>query len=147
MQFTFTKVSPRTVKKQRSFYKSRVRKMFVKWCAFKGYFDGVLTDKEIAEAKKGTLPKDLDVHHMVPLNASAQPFVNSFKNLTVLHKNTHKRINRQIFQPQLQDLEHASIGTHKVIDIPTFPTVDAKGIKEERKKVLTSLQKGCIISL
>ena len=75
--------------------------MFIKYLAYTNQFDGVLNDREIEEAKLGHLPADLDVHHIFPIAGSESEDVNSFTNLTVLHKTTHIRINREIFAPQL----------------------------------------------
>ena len=146
-EVVYTKMPPNLCKHNRSFFKNRVKKNFVKWCAYEGWFDGVLSKAEIKLAKtKGHLPEDLDVHHMIPLSGAEDPIVNSFANLCVLHKETHKQINKEVFQPQLKGIDKEPYGTQRVITIPTYDPVDCKGILMERKKVLDKSKKACIIS-
>lgn len=121
----FTKVSPEISKSHRRFFDRHVRKAFVQYLAYTNWFDGVLTEKEIIEAKKGYLPKDLDIHHIFPLSGSESKDVNSFTNLTVLHKSTHLAINRNIFDPQLKDISSMPEGKTREIYIPLFKPVDA----------------------
>lgn len=107
------------------------------WCAYEGYFDGVFTKSEIKKAKKGELPKDCNIHHKVPLSGTYDSeYVNSFENLVVIHKKTHERINRDIFQPQLNPIMTAPFGTQTTIDVPAYGYVDAMGIRYERAKML-----------
>lgn len=136
MKVKYTKVTPDLVRQNRNFYKNRVKKAFVMWCAYEGLFDGVLTKIEIEQAKKGCLPKDLNIHHKIPLSGSDELFVNDFSNLTVLHKNTHEFINKYVFAPQLRQIMNAPFGTEITIDVPEYDYVDINGIKKER-----SLQK------
>ncbi len=121
----FTKVSPEVSKANRRFFERHVRKAFVQYLAYTHCFDEVLNDIEIEQAKEGFLPKDLDIHHIFPLSGTADEKVNSFKNLTVLHKATHTMINRTIFQPQLKDVSNMQEGETREIVIPLFKPVDA----------------------
>ncbi len=121
----FTKVAPEVSKAHRNFYTHHVKKAFIKYLAYSGWFDGVLEEAEIDKAKQGVLPPDLDVHHIFPLSGSESQEVHSFTNMTVLHKSTHLAINRQIFRPQLQDLDQMAIGEQREIVIPVFKPVDA----------------------
>jgi hypothetical protein len=147
MKVVYEKMLPAVVKDNRKFYKDHVKTAFVKWCAYKGYFDEVFTKQEIELAqRRGKLPEDCDIHHIVPLSGCNYTDANDFTNLAVLHKSTHKHINKTIFQPQLKDIEKAPYGTMKVIDIPNYTFVDREGIIEERKKVLDKSKKACIIS-
>lgn len=102
------------------------------WCAYEGLFDGVLDKREIKNAKKGILPPDLNIHHKIPLSGSMDLFVNDFTNLSIIHKNTHKFINRHVYAPQLRQLESLAFGTEIEIDIPNYDFVDREGIKKER---------------
>lgn len=137
MRVIYTKVEPDVCKKNRTFYKNHVRKAFVMFCAYEGFFDGVLSRQEIEKAKKGQLPKDLNIHHKVPLSGTYDSdFVNSFGNLVVIHKKTHERINRDIFQPQLNSIMTAPFGTQISIEAPAYGYVDAMGIRLERSKML-----------
>lgn len=137
MRVIYTKVEPEVCKKNRTFYKNHVRKAFVMYCAYEGFFDGVLSKSEIKKAKKGQLPKDLNIHHKMPLSGTYDSdFVNSFENLVVIHKNTHERINRDIFQPQLNPIMLAPFGTQISIDVPAYGYVDVMGIRFERSKAL-----------
>lgn len=131
----YTKVEPEVCKKNRTFYKNRVKKAFVMYCAYEGFFDGVLSKSEIEKAKKGQLPKDLNIHHKIPLSGTYDDeYVNSFANLVVLHKTTHERINREVFQPQLNPIIKAPFGTQIEIDVPEYGYVDSNGILGERAK-------------
>lgn len=132
VKITYTKVPADVCKKNRTFYKNHVRKAFVMWLAYEGYFDGVFTKSEICKAKKGTLPSDCNIHHKVPLSGCNDLMVNDFCNLTVLHKNTHEFINKYIFSPQLKPIQTAPFGTEIVIDVPNYSYVDVDGIKKER---------------
>lgn len=100
--------------------------MFIKYLAYTNQFDGVLNDREIEEAKLGHLPADLDVHHIFPIAGSESEDVNSFTNLTVLHKTTHIRINREIFAPQLKEIDRMPEGAKLLIRLPLFEPVDAE---------------------
>ena len=132
-EVVFTKVSPETRRHNRRFFERHVRRMFIKYLAYTNQFDGVLNDREIEEAKLGHLPADLDVHHIFPIAGSESEDVNSFTNLTVLHKTTHIRINREIFAPQLKEIDR----------LPLFEPVDAEGILRARTEATRrGLQKG-----
>ena len=132
MRLIYTKVPAEVCKKNRTFYKNHVRKAFVMWCAYEGYFDGVFTKAEIKKAKKGQLPNDCNIHHKMPLSGTAEPYVNEFENLVVLHKNTHEELNKYIFAPQLKAIQNAPFGTQIAIEVPQYGYVDARGIKAER---------------
>lgn len=121
----FTKIPPEVCKAQRRFYDCHVKKAFIKYLAYTGWFDGVLMDTEVDCAKQGYLPPDLDIHHIFPLSGSESAEVHSFTNLTVLHKSTHLAINRQIFYPQLKDVGEMAVGEQREIIIPVFKPVDA----------------------
>lgn len=132
MRIKYTKIEPDLVRQNRNFYKNHVKRAFVMFCAYEGYFNGVLTPNEIEKAKKGCLPKDLNVHHKVPLSGSTDLFVNDFTNLTVIHKNTHEFINKYVFAPQLRHLLKEPYGTTIEIEVPDYDYVDVDGIKKER---------------
>lgn len=133
MQIVYKKVNPEVVKQNRNFYKNHVRRAFIMWCAYEGYFDGILTPAEIAQAKKGTLPKDLNIHHKVPLSGCDEPPVNEFTNLVVLHKRTHEFINKAYFTPQLAPIRDAPYGTEITINVPDYHFVDREGIRLQRE--------------
>lgn len=142
MRVVYTKVEAEICKRNRQYYKNHVRKAFVMWLAYKGFFDGLFTKNEIRLAKKGQLPKDCNIHHKMPLSGTYDnEFVNSFANLTVIHKNTHIRINREIFQPQLNPIMKAPYGTQIEIDIPEYGYVDRRGIMEERTKLWRAIRR------
>ena len=108
----------------------------MQYLAYTGWFDGVLSNDEVEQAKKGYLPSYLDVHHIFPLAGASSEDVNSFTNLTVLHKTTHKAINHKVFEPQLRDIVNMQSGATKEIWIPVFKPVDAGRI--------VALRAGCI---
>lgn len=133
MKVIYTKICPDKVKRNRAFFKNRVKVAFVCWCAYEGLFDGVLTKYEIERAKKGHLPNDLNIHHRIPLSGMDEG-VNEFNNLTVIHKETHEYINCYVFSPQLKPHINEPYGTAFEIDIPEYDFVDVNGIRHERKK-------------
>ena len=133
MKVTYTKISPDRVRENRTFYKNRVRTAFIIWCAYEGYLDGVLTPVEVRNAKHGQLPKDLNIHHRMPLSGKDEG-VNEFNNLTIIHKDTHEYINKHVFSPQLKPHINEPYGTEFEIDIPEYDFVDVNGIKYERAK-------------
>lgn len=142
-EVVFTKVSPETRRHNRRFFERHVRRMFIKYLAYTNQFDGVLNDREIEEAKLGHLPADLDVHHIFPIAGSESEDVNSFTNLTVLHKTTHIRINREIFAPQLKEIDRMPEGAKLLIRLPLFEPVDAEGILRARMEATRrGLQRG-----
>ena len=135
VKIIYTKVPAEVCKSNRTFYKNHVRKAFIAYIAYEGYLNGIFTKQEIKRAKRGQLPEDCNIHHKLPLSGTYDNnLVNSFENLTVLHKKTHERINREIFQPQLKPITKAPFGTQIEIDVPDFGFVDRKGIIEERAK-------------
>lgn len=132
MRIKYTKIPSDMVRQNRNFYKNHIKRAFVMWCAYEGYFNGVLTPNEIEKAKKGVLPKDLNVHHKVPLSGSSDLFINDFSNLAIIHENTHKFINKYVFAPQLRVLHNKPYGTEIEIEVPNYDYVDRDGIKKER---------------
>lgn len=134
MKYIYTKVEPDVCKRNRQFYKNHVRKAFIAWLAYEGYFDGIFTKQEIKKAKRGQLPEDCNIHHKIPLSGTYDnEMVNGFDNLTVIHKRTHEKINSLIFSPQLRPIQTAPYGTQIEIDIPEFGYVDRTGILRERE--------------
>lgn len=132
MKVKYTKIEPDLVRQNRNFYKNHVKKAFVAFCAYEKLFDGLLTKQEIDRAKMGILPRDLNVHHKIPLSGSNELFVNDFSNLTVIHKSTHEFINKYIYAPQLRTLSDKAFGYETVIEVPNYDYVDRDGIRKER---------------
>lgn len=142
MKVIYTKVSADVCKRHRTFYKNHVRKAFIMYLAYEGFFDDCFTQQEIKKAKRGQLPADCNIHHKIPLSGSYDgEYINSFDNLVVLHKATHEKINRDVFQPQLNPIIMAPVGTQIEIDVPEFGYVDSDGILEERHKISTKFKK------
>lgn len=137
----YTKVSADVCRKNRNFYRNHVRKAFIMWLAYEGFFNGLFTKKEIKEAKRGKLPADCNIHHKMPLSGWDNEAVNGFANLVVIHKKTHERINKEVFQPQLNSIITAPVGTSIEIDIPEFGYVDRRGIAEERGKLWKAIKR------
>ena len=132
MKIFYTKIEPDLVRQNRNFFKNHVKKAFIAWCAYEGYFVGLLTPSEIDKAKMGILPKDLNVHHKVPLSGSDDLFVNDFSNLSVIHKYTHEFINKYVYAPQLKMLSDKPFGYKTSIEVPNYDFVDRDGIRKER---------------
>lgn len=134
MKIIYTKVRAEVCKKNRTFYKNHVRRAFIMWCAYEHLFDGVFTRAEIERAKRGHLPDDCNIHHKVPLSGAEGDFIHDFENMVVLHKNTHERLNKEVFSPQLRPIMNAPFGSQIEIEVPDFDFVDDEGIKKERQK-------------
>ena len=132
MKIKYEKIEPELVRQNRNFYKNHVKKAFIAFCAYEGYFDGLLSKAEIEKAKMGILPKDLNVHHKVPLSGSVDLFVNDFSNLSVIHKDTHEFINKYIYAPQLRAIANEPYGTEVELEVPNYDFVDRDGIRKER---------------
>ena len=61
----------------------------------------------------------------------------------MLHKTTHIRINREIFAPQLKEIDRMPEGAKLLIRLPLFEPVDAEGILRARTEATRrGLQKG-----
>ena len=133
MKVKYTKVTPDVVKANRNFFKNHVKRAFIMWCAYEGLLDGVLTRNELSAAKKGSLPKDLNVHHKIPLSGSNELFINDFTNLTIINKKTHEFLNKYVYGPQIKQLLNEPWGTEIYIEIPDYDYVDVEGIQQERK--------------
>ena len=134
-EVVFIKVPVKISKSHRRFFERHVRKMFIKYLAYTNQFDGVLTEQEIEQAKLGYLPSDLDVHHIFPIAGTESEDVNAFMNLSVIHKTTHRKINKEIFAPQLQEIDRIPEGSRVLIKIPLFDAVDAEGIIKARSQI------------
>lgn len=132
MKIRYVKIEPELVKQNRNFYKNHVKKAFVAFCAYEKLFDGLLTKQEIERAKMGILPRDLNVHHKIPLSGSNELFVNDFSNLSVIHKSTHEFINKFIYAPQLRTIADKPFGYETIIEVPNYDYVDRDGIRKER---------------
>lgn len=131
-KFRYEKQPASVVKKNRTFYKNHVKRLFIAFCAYEGYFDDIFTKQEIKKAKKGYLPEDCDVHHKIPLSGTNDLFVNDFTNLVVLHKETHKKLNKYVLAPQIRPTYKAEAGTTIYVEAPAYDFVDIEGIKTER---------------
>lgn len=134
MKIIYKKVKPSVCKQNREFYKNHVRRAFIMYVAYEGYLDGVFSKEEIENAKRGILPNDCNIHHKIPLSSTDDKDVlHSFSNLTIIHEDTHKYINRYVFQPQLVKICKAPYGTQIEIEVPDFDFVDSVGIIRERQ--------------
>lgn len=90
LETVVNKLSPKEVHARRKEY-ARFKTSYIKWVAYKGGFDEILPEKDIRIAQKGHLPSYLDVHHIMPLGLGGN---NSFSNLLVIDKSTHKKIHK-----------------------------------------------------
>ena len=130
-KFIYTKIEPNIVKENRKFYQRRVRKAFIKWCTYEGYFNGVFTKLEIKHAKKGIVPEWCSIHHMRPLSGEDEG-VNAFENLTIISNVEHKRINKTIYYPQLEPINNAPYGARIEIEVPKYDYVDSFSLVRDR---------------
>ena len=92
------------VKQYRKFFDNHTKKNFIKWCAYKGLLNEHFTQEEINLAKKGTLPKQYNIHHILPISGAGHnnPSVNDFSNLCIISKKLHIYINTNYFIPQIK---------------------------------------------
>ena len=96
---------PQDVEQYRKFYKNKVKKAFVQWCAYKGLLDDVFTKSEVKQAKKGSLPSWCNIHHIRPLSGAGKEnneHVNDFTNLCIISVKLHEYINKYYFNPQIK---------------------------------------------
>lgn len=127
ININYYKVTPGYVKNTRKFFRDRVKKSFVKYLAYEGYFNDIFNKKELKDAKVGKLPNYLDIHHIIPISGGG---TNSFDNLVVLDKVVHKYINKEYFQPQLSKHINDPYGSVLRVIIPVFDSyTDTENIK------------------
>lgn len=67
--------------------------------------------------RKGKVPKNFDIHHIIPLSGGGS---NALSNLCLIEKPFHKFLNKHCFDPALKNIE---IGETVEIDIPDLPPV------------------------
>ncbi len=99
--------------------------VFVQECAQKGLFDGVMTEKEIALAKrKGILPEAYDVHHLVPLSLGGD---NSVSNFCVIHRDLHTALHKEHLN-LVRDLWDDKKYPEAYLHVPTKPFLTMKDL-------------------
>lgn len=123
MKFTtieYIKTEPSIVHENRLFFKNRVRKNFIQYCAYQGLLDDYLSFRQIKAAKKGNLPNKMSIHHIQPLSGGGS---SEFSNLCIISDSLHHYLNRFWFAPQLKSTEHEPYGFKKEIVLPELPMV------------------------
>jgi hypothetical protein len=110
------------VKQYRKFFDNHTKKNFIKWCAYKGLLNEHFTPEEINLAKKGTLPKQYNIHHILPISGAGHnnQTVNDFSNLCIISKKLHIYINTNYFIPQIQK----GVPTLKIPYLPQIAVSD-----------------------
>ena len=99
-----------------------LRKAKLKMLAYKGAFDGLISQREIAEAKKGLCPKGFEVHHIIPLNCKNTE--STIPNMVVIEESAHTWLHNNIYTPALMKCKP---GQMCIINLPDF----------DRQQVLT----------
>ena len=91
-----------------------------------GYFDGLMSNNAVRNAKKkGCLPEGIQVHHIVPLKLGGS---NDIENLCLVDAETHMLMHRLIYQPVLDRLKE---GEEAVLVLPEFKRVIDKDDRED----------------
>ena len=125
----YIKTDPSIVHENRLFFKNRVKKNFISYCAYKGLLNDYFSAGQITAAKKGILPSKLSIHHRQPLSGGGN---SEFENLCIISDSLHHYLNKFWFAPQLKSTEHEPYGFKKNIVLPELPSVvlDQKLINE-----------------
>lgn len=119
----FERADHKHVTSTRHRFRGQFREAFVKFCAYKGYFDDVFSQEQIASARKGKLPSGLTVHHITPIGGGGN---NDFNNLCVISKKFHSFLNKNYFDCALRGLESKPVGYKRKITVPYLPIVALK---------------------
>lgn len=131
MKIEYTKIPPEETKPSRKFFKNHVHDKFVKFVAKKGLLNYLVSRDELEEAKQfGKLPPYLEVHHIRPIGGAMEG-VNRFDNLVVMHRQTHKHLHRDVYDPQLKWVDRAYKYQTRIIEVPSYKYVDLEGILEQ----------------
>lgn len=142
------KMSETDVARMRSRF-NRIKKQFVFFCAGQGLFDLVFTPHQLEEAqKKGVLPENYDIHHIVPLSFGGS---NARSNLCVIHKMAHDALHRYYWnmigknwnpETHNQAYVYLPVNIHFISENDLslfFSPADANKIKKEYKRRLRAI--------
>lgn len=116
----YIKTDPSIVHENRLFFKNRVKRNFVQFCAYKGLLNDFFSAGQITQAKKGSLPNKLSIHHIQPLSGGGS---SDFNNLCIISDSLHHYLNKFWFAPQLKSTEKEPYGFKKEIVLPELPMV------------------------
>ena len=92
-------------------------KVFLNFLLDNGYLDCIAHRINIEKIRKGKVPKNFDIHHIIPLSGGGS---NALSNLCLIEKSFHKFLNRRCFDPALKNIRE---GETVEIDIPDLPPV------------------------
>ena len=102
---------------RKEFRHQDVTRKFLNFLLDNGYLDRIKYRLNIRRIRKGKVPKNFDVHHIIPLSGGGS---NALSNLCLIEKSFHKFLNRRCFDPALKDIQE---GETVEIDIPDLPPV------------------------
>ncbi len=109
--------SPDSERIKKEYRSKRIAHRFVKFLAYTGQLDHLFRYSEIKAAKKGDIPEEYDVHHIVPRSLGG---TNSFDNLCLIQRNVHHVLHRFFWD---QVCEAVSDKGEKGIVLPKHPAV------------------------
>jgi len=92
-------------------------KNFLNYLLDNGYLNRIRNRINIEKIRKGKVPKNFDIHHIIPLSGGGS---NALSNLCLIEKSFHKFLNRRCFDPALKNVAE---GDTIEIDIPDLPPV------------------------
>ncbi len=102
---------------RKEFRRSDITRDFLNFLLDNGYLTPIQKRINIATIRKGKVPKNFDVHHIIPLSGGGS---NALSNLCLIEKSFHKFLNRRCFDPALKNIrENETVE----IDIPDLPPV------------------------
>ena len=118
MTVIFTRQSiEKTHELRKEFKHIEATKAFLNFLLDNGYLERIKNRINIAKIRKGKVPKNFDIHHIIPLSGGGS---NALSNLCLIEKPLHKFLNRRCFDPALKNIQE---GETVEINIPDLPPV------------------------
>lgn len=118
MTVIFTRQSTqKTHEMRKEFKRINATKDFLNFLLDNGYLERIKNRINIDKTRRGKVPKNFDIHHIIPLSGGGS---NALSNLCLIEKSFHKFLNRRCFDPALKNIQE---GETVQIDIPDLPPV------------------------
>ncbi|MGN1091179.1 MAG: HNH endonuclease [Alphaproteobacteria bacterium] len=118
MTVIFTRQSTqKTHEMRKEFRHINAAKDFLNFLLDNGYLERIKNRINIDKTRRGKVPKNFDIHHIIPLSGGGS---NALSNLCLIEKSFHKFLNRYCFDPALKNIQE---GETVQIDIPDLPPV------------------------
>ena len=77
-----------------------LREAKIKILAYKGAFQGLADENEIARSKKGQIPHNFDIHYLVPLSCKNAEI--AITNMVVMEKKACQWLRNHLYQPSIR---------------------------------------------